>query len=162
MVITYSTQNRVAYPVYVLPSNEWTLSDGVVFLEGKVLDDTNQRGKTLGRRRIQTPFRNLYSIRRMAHNWIGILKSEHKHFIDSNGLCFTYSKTMFAELKYLHIKQIVKKEKNCILKVVGGQFVIPRPPGSQIKYAGILHHEGYPWALYNYSELKLKTGRRKV
>jgi hypothetical protein len=162
MVITYKNQDTIKYPVYILPSNEWYEKDKIIFLGDAVLDDKNQAGKSLGIRRMQTPFRNLYRIRRMVHDWTGILKSESKHFIDSNGMCFTYVKTLFVQLKYLPIKEVVKKQRNCILKVVGAQFIIPRPPSSQIKYAGILHHEGYPWALYNYSELKLKTGRRKV
>jgi|TARA_R110001592_G_scaffold292437_1_gene561919 hypothetical protein len=163
MVITYKTQETVEYPVYLLPSDVYEIKDGVVFFRGKVLDDTNQSSPLLGVRRIQTPLRkNIYPIRRMVFDWLGILKSNHKYFIDSSGMCFTYVKTLFVDLKYLYIKEVVKKERNCILKVVGGQFIIPRPPSSQIKYAGILHNNGYPWTLYNYSELKLKTGRRKV
>jgi hypothetical protein len=162
MVITYKNQHTIKYPAYILPYNTWNVLDGLLMLEGKILDDTNQPGNTLGQRRIQCPIKNLYRIRRMVHDWMGILKSESKYFIDSNGMCFTYIKTLFVQLKYLSIKEVVKKQRNCILKVVGGQFIVPRPPSSQIKYAGVLHHEGYPWALYDYSELKLKTGRRKV
>ena len=162
MVITYKNQSLIKYPVYILPSNNWYSKDGLLLLDQKVLDDINQQGNTLGFRRMQTPLKNLHPIRRMVYDWVGIVKSEHKYFIDSNGMCFTYIKTLFVQLKYLPIKEVVKKQRNCILKVVGGQFIVPRPPSSQIKYAGILHHEGYPWALYNYSELKLKTGRRKV
>lgn len=162
MVITYKNQSLIKYPVYILPSNNWYSKDGLLLMDQKVLDDINQQGNTLGLRRMQTPLKNLHPIRRMVYDWVGIVKSEHKHFIDSNGMCFTYIKTLFVQLKYLPIKEVVKKQRNCILKVVGGQFIVPRPPSSQIKYAGILHHEGYPWALYNYSELKLKTGRRKV
>jgi len=162
MVITYNTQNKLKYPVYLLPSDNWDRRDGLLFLDRKVLDDSNQPGDNLGLRRMQTPFKDLFRINRMATDWVSILKSENKHFIDSNGVCFTYVKTLFVELRYLYIKDVVKRKRSCILKVVGGQFIIPRPPSSVIKYAGVLHHEGYPWALYNYSELKLKSGKRKV
>ena len=162
MVITYKTQNKITYPVYILPYNTWYKKDGVVFLDQKVLDDTNQVGTTLGLRRMQTPFKNLHRIYKMANDWISIIKSENKYFIDSNGMCFTYVKTLFVQLRYVLIEDVIKKETNCILKIAQAQFIIPRPPYSGLKYAGVLYHKNYPWALYNYSELKLKTGKRKV
>ena len=162
MVITYKNQSLIKYPVYILPSNTWYSKDGIVLLDQKVLDDKNQSGETLGLRRMQTPLKNLHRIHRMAVSWIAIIKSEHKHFIDSRGMCFTYIKTLLVELRYVPIKEVIKKEKNCILKIANAQFIVPRPPYSDLKYAGVLYHKGYPWVLYNYSELKLKTGRRKV
>ena len=74
MVITYKNQDTIKYPVYILPSNEWYEKDKIIFLGDAVLDDKNQAGKSLGIRRMQTPFRNLYRIRRMVHDWTGILK----------------------------------------------------------------------------------------
>ena len=162
MVITYKTQDKINYPAYVLPYNTWKEEDGIMFLSGKVLDDRNQTGNTLGVRRVQTPLKNLHPIRRMVFDWIGIVKSEHKYFIDSNGMCFTYLKTMFATLKYVPIKEVIKRDKNCILKIAKAQFIIPRHPHHTLKYAGVLYNGDYPWALYRYSEFKLKTGGRKV
>ena len=45
----------VKFPVYVLPSEEFYLRDGLLILNEQVVDDRNQSGDTLGKRRLQTP-----------------------------------------------------------------------------------------------------------
>lgn len=164
MVITYKNLHKVAFPVYLLYNENWELVDGLLFLEGKCLDDTNQPGKTLGIRRVQTPYPDLYPLRKAITSHNGILKQKIRCFIDSNGVPFIYEKTKFLPLKYLHIEKIAQKESASLIYVKGHKtpFTIPRPPEYGYDWAGILHLHNMPWMLYEYSETKLKDGKRKV
>ena len=58
MVITYKNLHKLVFPVFLLDSGNWDTSDGLLFIDGEVLDDKNQKRKTLGARRVQTPIRN--------------------------------------------------------------------------------------------------------
>ena len=51
MVITYKTLGHIAFPAFPLPSSNWEEQDGLLYLDNKLLDDKNMKGKTLGRRR---------------------------------------------------------------------------------------------------------------
>ena len=64
MVIQYKSINKVRFPVYAMKSDDWHITDGLLFLEGKILDDRNMPGDTLGIRRLQTPHKALV---RLAH-----------------------------------------------------------------------------------------------
>ena len=55
MVITYKDNDKITYPVYVLPSSNWTIADGLVTIDGLIVDDRNMEGESLGRRRLMTP-----------------------------------------------------------------------------------------------------------
>ena len=48
MVIQYSSINKIRFPVYELPSGNWNRQDGLLFLDGQIVDDKNQAGDTLG------------------------------------------------------------------------------------------------------------------
>ena len=93
MVITYKTLDKVRFPVYILPSGNWDKADGLLFLDGELVDDKNMPGDTLGVRRIQTPYKELMPLRRQLISPQGILKQKSKTFIDSNGTPFIYEKT---------------------------------------------------------------------
>ena len=41
MVIQYKSINKVRFPVYAMTSDDWHITDGLLFLEGKILDDRN-------------------------------------------------------------------------------------------------------------------------
>lgn len=164
MVIQYKSINKIKFPVYELPSSNWERLDGLLFLDKQVVDDMNQRGDTLGARRLQTPHKNLLPLKAQIDTFRGILKSDHKYFIDTNGFCFIYEKTEFCKLKYFKIKDIVQRETCSLLKLDGvkNPFVIPRPPAMDIGYAGVILWNNLPWVLYDYAEEKLKDTRRKV
>ena len=59
-MITYNTIHNLEFPIFLLDSGNWELADGILFLDGQVLDDRNQSGATLGARRLQSPFNDLY------------------------------------------------------------------------------------------------------
>lgn len=164
MVITFRGIKNVCFPVYTLPSNEWELADGLFFVDGRLVDDRNMPGKTLGLRRLQTPHKELMPIRRKLDTLSGMIKQSNNCFIDTLGRPFIYEKTLNCKLSYYLIKKIDRKDVASLLWVKGVNFpfTIPRPPEDGMNWAGILHYHGLPWILYEYSETKLKDTRRKV
>lgn len=164
MVIQYKTINKIKFPVYELPNGNWERKDGLLFIDSEIVDDKNQVGDTIGMRRIQTPHSNILSLKHQIDTFRGIVKSNNKYFIDTNGMPFIYEKTEFCKLKYYKIKNILQKDTCSLLKLdkLKNHFVIPRPPHIDMKYAGVLHYNGLPWILYDYSEEKPKDSRRKV
>jgi hypothetical protein len=164
MVISFQTSNKIEFPVYKLPHSNWELIDGLLFMEGKILDDRNMPGSSLGLRRVQTPHKSLLKLNKQLLNLSGMLKQSKMCFIDSKGMPFIYEKSLMCKLSYHKIKRIDRKETYCLLWVKGINFpfTIPRPPEAGMLWAGILHFHGLPWILYEYSETKLKDTRRKV
>jgi len=164
MVIQYKSINKIKFPVYELPNGNWERLDGLLFLDGQVVDDINQRGDTLGQRRLQTPHKNLMPLKNQIDTFRGILKSNHKYFIDTNGFAFIYEKTEFCKLKYYRIRDVVPRGTCSLLKLEGlkNSFTIPRPPPIDVLYAGVIHWNGLPWVLYDYAEEKQRNTRRKV
>ena len=165
MVITYSNISiNVEYPVFLLPSNKWEYVDGLLLIDDKVVDDRNKAGRTLGARRMQTAHKDTLHLKKMLTSYNGILKQATNCFIDNTGLPFTYEKTKFAELKYLQIKKVNRKDFVTLITVKDhtSPFTVPRPPEDGMLWAGILHLHGFPWVLYEYSETKLKDTKRKV
>ena len=164
MAITYRDIRLVTFPVYALPSGNWHGQDGLLFLDEKILDDKNMKGASLGIRRLQTPHTNLFPVKYKITDLTGIIKSSKKHFIDSMGALFEYEKTNFLKLSYYKIERIENLTKVSRLHLHGIKkpFIVPRPPPSEIQYAGVLHNGARPWLLYDYSETKLKDTRRKV
>lgn len=163
-MITYKTLHKVSFPVWNLPSADWERADGILFLDGKCVDDRNQTGASLGIRRVQTSYPHMYPINRALTSHNGILKQTTKYFIDNNGVPFLYEKTKMLPLKYLHIEKVTNKGSASLLTIKGQRtpFTVPRPPSDGYDWAGILHLSGLPWMLYEYSETKLKDTKRKV
>lgn len=164
MVITLKTVNKIKFPVYVIPSGNWDSADGLLFLDGELVDDKNMPGATLGVRRLQTPHKKLLRLTKQLSTHIGLLKQPTRTFIDSNGTPFIYEKTKMCTVKYFRIKRIERKEVATVLWVQGvpSPFTVPRPPEDGMLWAGILHYHGLPWLLYEYSETKKPDTRRKV
>ena len=122
MIVTYKDVQCVTFPVFKITGSNWTYSDGLLFLENQLLDDKNMSGETLGIRRVQTPFENLYPLRNALINHIGIIKQTTKTFIDSRGEPFIYDKTLMCKLKYYKIRKVDKKGVASILWVKGINF----------------------------------------
>tara|TARA_Y100000004_G_C8819484_1_gene371259 strand:+ start:298 stop:792 length:495 start_codon:yes stop_codon:yes gene_type:complete len=164
MVITYQTVSKVKFPVYILGSSDWQESDGLLFLENKLLDDRNMSGDNLGLRRLQTPFKDLYPLKAHIGSLLGLIKQDKSTFIDTNGVPFLYEKTKFSSLKYYKIRKIEQKNTSSVLwlKGINFPFKIPRPPQNDLSWAGVLHQNNIPWMLYEYSAEKQADTRRKV
>lgn len=164
MVLTWPNLHKITFPVFILPSSNWDLTDGLLYLDGELVDDKNMSGTTLGQRRLQTPHKGLMTLRRSIDSLVGILKQEHYYFIDSNGVPFIYQKTERLQLRYRRIRKIERKTTASILWVEGWKapFTIPRPPDPSMLWAGILLMKGFPWIIYEYSENRKKNTWRKV
>jgi hypothetical protein len=147
-----------------LPSSNWQEVDGLLYVDGELVDDRNMPGDSLGKRRLQTPFKSLMRLRKSADNLIAIVKSGHRCFIDSNGIPFIYEKTESCALKYHKIRKVEGKDLKSVLwlKDVSFPFVVPRPPPIEYKWAGVLYLKGLPWILYEYSVVRQSDTRRKV
>jgi hypothetical protein len=164
MVISYRQIDKIQFPVYVLPSSNWELVDGLLYVDQLLVDDKNMPGDTIGKRRLQTPFKNLQPLKRAADNLLAIIKSGHKCFIDTNGVPFIYDKTESCALKYHKIRKVERKDTASVLwlKDFNFPFVVPRPPPTDYTWAGVLHLKGLPWVLYEYSVSKKADTRRKI
>jgi hypothetical protein len=164
VLVTYKTAPNLVYPVYQLESSNWSLIDGILFLDNRVLDDTNMPGDTLGKRRLQTPFNDLVPLKKAAFSFLGIIKNTNKFFIDNSGMPFIYQKTKVVPLKYYKIKEVQRKESRSLLWLhnINYSFQLDRPPPPAIEWAGVLHLNNFPWLLYDYSANKLKSTRRKI
>jgi hypothetical protein len=165
VVITYLSLSKIKFPAYLLPSDNIWKEDGIVYVDGIVVDDRNMPGTSLGMRRLQTPFRDLLQVRKSVNSFNGIIKNKgNACYIDSNGTCFIYEKTQMCTLKYQKIKKVEKKDIGSIIWVKDVHFAIdiPRPPAPEMEWAGILYFKGLPWKLYDFSETKLKTTKKKI
>ena len=164
MICTYTDVQHVTFPVFHLPSDNWSFSDGLLFLDNKIIDDRNMPGGSLGLRRVQTPHKDLLPLRRSVLNLTGIIKQNTSTFIDSEGTPFIYEKIKWCRLKYYKIRKVERKEIASVLWLQGVNFpiIIPRPPHTDMKWAGMIHIGDDPWILYDYSEEKEKDSKRKV
>ena len=164
MAITFREFTQIQFPVFVMDSGNWEEADGLLFCDGKLVDDKNQPGKTLGARRLQTPFKDKYELKHSIQYPNGLIKQPSPHFIDNNGTPFVYQKELIVPLKYYKINKIKYKDTVCTITVKGqnAPFTVPRPPSPENVWAGILHLHGVPWMLYEDAEKKLKDTRRKV
>lgn len=156
--------SSIQFPIFALRSDEWRRKDGVLFLEDKVLDDTNCEGTTLGVRRVQCGRDDLYKLAKAYKDLPSMLLSKKRLFIDSNGVPFRYKKTVNAKLKYHLIKRIDKKETLSVvyLKGILHGFPIPRPPYGDAVYARIVYYQGCPWYLFDFARLRGKDSYIKI
>ena len=106
MIVTYRTLDKVNFPVFILPSSNWDTPDGLLYLDGELVDDRNMSGTTLGQRRLQTPHKGLLPLKKSVNNVIGIIKQPSFCFIDSTGMPFIYQKTKMLPLRYRKIRKI--------------------------------------------------------
>lgn len=165
MLITYKNIHDPRYPVFVLPNSNWSLQDGLLFLDDVVLDDKNMPGETLGIRRLQTPFKEIVPLKYSIPDPVGLIKhSSYTPYIDFNGKIFLYEKTKWARLQYFKIKKVDKQITHCLLWIAryNSPFVIPRPPPPGYNWAGVITINNFPWMLFDYSKERRKTSRKKI
>lgn len=155
---------KLDFPLFLLPNDNWSKSDGLVFINGLVLDDRNQQGETLGVRRLQTPHKPLWKLSKNVDSIEGLMKCSCKNFIDRSGKVFTYQKTLFCQLEYHKIKRVEKRNTASVLHLhgVSTKFTIRRPPEEFREYAGVLYLFGAPWIVYEFSPSKKPKTRRMI
>jgi len=163
MVLTFRGVSSIAFPIYPLPSSNWEKADGLLFIDGKVVDDKNMSGETLGVRRLQTSH-DLLPLKKAILDFTGMIKQTNNVFIDNTGVPFIYQKTKMLPLRYKKIKRVDRKVVASVLHLEGEKqpFKIIRPPEDGMMWAGILYYQELPWKLYEYAEEYQKDTRRKV
>lgn len=161
--LNYKQINRaIQFPVYELSSEEVYSSDGLLFLNGKVLDDRNQSGKTLGERRLQTPHQKAL-LNRSYPTFIDLVKCTHQFFIDSKGVPFRYDRNKMCTVESRKIKKKVSRGTYSVIYVdkITNLYTLSRYPVAE-EYAQILYLDKLPWLLYGVSEIELKTFRKVI
>ena len=155
---------NIRFPLYVVHSDEVLRRDGVLWVDGAVLDDTNVHGESLGVRRLRTPLKNMYDLKHQIDNFGGLIKHRGRFYIDSNGKFFIYEKSKKATLKYHLIRKVEQKDIVTLIWIqnIPFPFEVPRPPHRTELYAGILYISGKPAYLYELSTKKCKDTWRKI
>jgi hypothetical protein len=163
--ITYKDVVNVHWPVYVLPnSTELRYEDGVLWAEGRVVDDRNQTGDTLGVRRLKSPL-PLAQLRRGLENLSQLVAGKNNKFIDRRGNLFKYKRTINATVKYKKIRRIDSKDIASLLWVDGEDtsIPIPRPPPEGYRWVGIVYiADKFPSLVYDYSPTKQPDIRKRL
>lgn len=156
---------NITFPVYRLPSTDWYRQDGVLFINnGKVLDDTNMPGETLGVRRLQCGRTDLQKLRVAYPDFLSMLQAKTNIFIDSKGKPFIYKRSINSPLIHHRVKFIEPKDDITIVKLerINSFFSIPRPPYGDPRYARVLYFKGYPWIIYDFAQERGKDSFRRV
>lgn len=165
MYKSFKDIKNLQFPVYTLPSTDWYRQDGVLFInDGKVLDDTNMPGKTLGIRRLQCGRKDLQRLKKAYPDFPSMLDSKSKAFIDSAGTPFIYTKTVNSPLIHHKVKRVELKETLSIvwLNLIPSPFIIPRPPYGDAEWARVLYYKGAPWLIYDFKSKKGKDSYKRV
>ena len=99
--------NDVRFPLFVL-HDECEEQDGLLWCDGMVVDDRNQKGDTLGKRRLQSPHQ-LYPLKRMIEDFTALIKHRGNNYVDTNGKYFRYTKSIKGDLICHKIKKTESK-----------------------------------------------------
>lgn len=164
--ITIKDINKVCFPVYTIPKTpELGFIDGKLLCNGRVLDDRNLPGETLGQRRVHLNPQTKAPIQYTINSIVELVKFRNNYnFIDNKGRPFVYNKSVNVTIKYKKIKRVDRKTTASVLYVEGCNhgITIPRPPIPTMKYAGIIFYKGAPVTLYEYSSEPLDDINRMI
>tara|TARA_R100000656_G_scaffold96832_1_gene70301 strand:- start:1086 stop:1565 length:480 start_codon:yes stop_codon:yes gene_type:complete len=158
------TLDGIKFPVYVIGTEDIETVDNIIFADGKVVDDKNMWGRTLGKRRLETDLPNLYSLRYMIKSKVGLIKHRGYMYIDSEGNLFSYKKENFFPLKYHKIRKVDMKDVVSLLWLndINFPIEIERPPAEEYTWAGVIYKGTVPWFFWEYSTEWKKDTRRKI
>lgn len=153
---------RIRFPIYILSSDNVYFEDGLLFLNGKVVDDTNQSGNSLGARRLQTSHRTA-NIGKAILNFIGLINCKATKFIDSKGFCFSYVKTKLCNVESRKIIRKISKGTHTVIlaKGINCTFSMDYYPHAE-EWAQILMLNELPWKLLSVSEKEAAIFKRKI
>jgi len=162
-MITITTYSSIRFPVYKL-SAEPLLLDGIVFCDGRIIDDRNVKGDTLGERRLRTPLKKA-RLSTYRGDIIALIKGANATetwYIDYYGKTFCYLKTITEQVKCHRIKKITPMETYSVLSLEGVDFpfVVPRPPTGS--FAKVLYYKGFPWKILDIVPVRVKDTCKKV
>jgi hypothetical protein len=168
MKLTIANLKQVVFPVYVLPHGGWEYKDGLLFIDGLIVDDTKMPSDRLGIRRIQCGRSKdeLFRLRKCVYDVEEFVRGKTvKHLIDSRGVVYEYEKTISIPLICHQVLRVERKEVASLvwLKGVNHPFTIKRPPIVDVAWARVLYLNNVPWLLYDYvAEQAAKKSYRRV
>ena len=153
---------NITFPVYVISSDETNYEDGLLFIGGRIVDDRNQSGDTIGKRRLTSPH-PMAKLGKICFTFIEMLDSKSTKFIDTKGRAFEYRKTKMVPVVSYPIKKKISRETytQLFLKGVNCVYNVPRYPASE-EWAQIFVYDNLPWKLYSLSDNKVETFKRKI
>ena len=161
--------DEIQFPVYAIASNApIEKSDGLVFIEGQLLDDRNIAHTTLGVRRLRSALKEDYGLYKLATAYTTLesfIESRgYRRFIDCTGRLFHYTRKKYEHVSAYKIKEVVPKGTHSLLKLYNVPYPlkVPRPPQYGEQYALILHRAKLPWLFYRYTKDKDEKFRRKI
>jgi len=165
MVVSFNYRQvlrSITFPIYAVRNEDFYLRDGLILLNEKVIDDRNQPGDTLGKRRLQTPH-PLLKLGKCCEEFINLLKSKDRIHIDTKGNIFSYEKTKWTKTKSIRIKrkEVVETHTRLWLQGVNFPFLERSPPHGK-DWANVLYFNKRPWIIYSFSEEREKDFRRKI
>jgi hypothetical protein len=150
------------YPAFRL-HQEPIYIDGLLFVEGRVIDDTNVPKTTLGHRRLLSGH-EMAPIRMVREDDIALIKDngDNNWYLDYNGSVFKYRRTRQETIVSHKITKIIKKDfySLVLLKDVNFPILVKRPPVEL--FARVLYYKGLPWKIYDYTNEAKKPVRKKV
>lgn len=163
MEIDYNSLEFIDFPVFVLPSDNIHAQDGLIYCDNGIIDDRNQIGDTIGKRRLQTPH-DIIILKKCYEDLQSFLQAKEKHYIDNLGKVFSYKKTLFTKVVYHKIEKVVDKGIISVIKAEGVSFpiVVKRPPSPNMEWIAMLYWKSRPWLPYSYSEIHCASTRRKI
>jgi hypothetical protein len=166
MYRTLKTVKSLKFPLYQLPSDNWDIIDGIVFVDNMAVDDLNMPGDSIGIRRKQSGRSDFMKLKSPKFLIGEVIKNRTRHFISSDGVPFTYSKTKFQALKFKSIVKFEPRDTYTFVWLHGLTIPleIPRPPqdSSRLAWARVLYYGDHPWMLFDFSMYRGKNTRIRV
>jgi len=160
---TVQNYHTINFPVFKIAKDP-VLVDGLLFSEGRLIDDTNVPEKTLGLRRLKSPHKisRLTSTREDIVDLIKDSSSTEEWYIDYYGKVIRYRKTSVQRLKCHEITDVIYRSTYSliIVKKINFPIIVNSPPTGS--FARILYFGEFPWKLYDTVPEKTKHSYKKV
>lgn len=152
----------IVFPVYAVPREDFYWEDGLLLLDNLVIDDQNQVGDTLGKRRLQSPHK-LKKLNKTYEEFLDLVRENPSILIDSRGFIFSYLKTKMQNVKSHKIKKKEQKDTHTRIWLHGVNFafIVSSPPIGK-DWAQVLYLNKWPWLLYDFSEDREKDTKRMI
>jgi len=162
-LITITTYSSIKFPVYKLPA-EPLVRNGLVVSEGRLIDDRNVKGDTLGERRLKTTLKKS-RISTYKADIISLIKGTNateSWYIDYYGTVFCYRKTRTERVLCHRITKITPMDTYSVLSLEGIDFpfLVPRPPTGS--FAQVIYIGDFPWKILNTVPMRVKSTTKKV
>ncbi len=159
MLITYKTVNKVRFPVYKILDTYVIEGKRILTERGRIVDDKNLPGDSLGVRRLYIKDKDKAALNNFIPDYLTLLKSGVKRFIDSNGNIHRYNKTKVCKIKVHEIEKIDKRGNHSLiyLKYLDFPILYRSSIPSHYSHAEIVYIDSFPWTIYNFLDSEIPS-----